>query len=264
MLPTFSECTIAGWYSPWSLEIHLKTKKIRDREKALAAKKAQRTKVLSPTPFCVIICSRIFTKWLSFHRRLGCFALSSSSIRLCVLGPCNLNSPFWGSLALCWSSTTLYFISYSAREPWDVYAKTGKLNCYYAGNYSCSLSRWICGGGDLQINGDYCRYHGASSKFNYSTGFGILPMYISETCTSLLFAVQFQYTYLTAQLRSIFVVWADTTPPKRPFKNLQQNMVDANLCPGANVYFSFTPSPGKWASHISISIFKPQHRQMFL
>lgn len=34
-----------------------------------------------------------------------------------------------------------------------------------------------------------------------------------------------------------------TTPPKRPFKNLQQNMVDANLCPGANVYFSFTPSP---------------------
>jgi tether containing UBX domain for GLUT4 len=34
-----------------------------------------------------------------------------------------------------------------------------------------------------------------------------------------------------------------TTPPKRPFKNLQQNMIDANLCPGANVYFSFTPSP---------------------
>ena len=41
----FSKCPIAGWRSPGSLEIHLKTKKIREREKALAAKKIQRTKV---------------------------------------------------------------------------------------------------------------------------------------------------------------------------------------------------------------------------
>lgn len=40
------------------------------------------------------------------------------------------------------------------------------------------------------------------------------------------------------------VVWADTTPPKRPLKVLQQNMIDASFTPGANVYFSYSPSQG--------------------
>lgn len=39
------------WCSPLSLEMYLKTKKIRDKEKALAAKKAQRTKVLESYTF---------------------------------------------------------------------------------------------------------------------------------------------------------------------------------------------------------------------
>lgn len=33
-----------------------------------------------------------------------------------------------------------------------------------------------------------------------------------------------------------------TTPPKRPLKVLQQNMIDASFTPGANVYFSYSPS----------------------
>ncbi|KAG0585035.1 hypothetical protein KC19_3G252500 [Ceratodon purpureus] len=33
-----------------------------------------------------------------------------------------------------------------------------------------------------------------------------------------------------------------TTPPKKPLRDLQQNMINASFCPGANVHFSFNPS----------------------
>lgn len=33
-----------------------------------------------------------------------------------------------------------------------------------------------------------------------------------------------------------------TTPPKKPLRDLQQNMIDACFCPGANVHFSYNPS----------------------
>lgn len=44
-------------------------------------------------------------------------------------------------------------------------------------------------------------------------------------------------------------VGADTTPPKKPIKNLQENMMDASFTPGANVHFSFQPSQGAYFTY---------------
>lgn len=214
-----------------------------------------------------------------------------------IIRLCNLSSTFWGFKHFFQTSCTLSSTSYLAREAWDMYAKLRNWNvpqatirvhfpdgfvveATFKSTETISdvmelvrkaitrpdLPFYLCTNLNLVLLFLKQTHHFISIPMPWDVTF-----FVGLSCVNPFWYQSVNFKRLLpcscrtdVLMELILVLCADTTPPKKPLRDLQQNMINASFCPGANVHFSFNPSQGDEFLIRQFSMFKPQHCHGFL